>query len=45
MGEDDNVRVVQRAFEAFGAGDAAGFLGLLTEDVEWTIAGPPLEDV
>lgn len=40
MSEADNVRVVQKAFEAFGAGDGETFLGLLSEDVEWTIAGP-----
>ena len=41
MSEADNVSVVQRAFEAFGRGDAPAFLSLLSEDVEWTIAGPP----
>ena len=41
MSEADNVSVVQRVFEAFGSGDASAFLGLLSEDVEWTIAGPP----
>lgn len=40
MSEAENVRVVQQAFEAFGRADVPAFLGLLTEDVEWTIAGP-----
>jgi len=41
MSEADNVNVVQRAFEAFGSGDVPTFLSHLSEDVEWTIAGPP----
>ncbi|HEX7176930.1 MAG TPA: nuclear transport factor 2 family protein [Pyrinomonadaceae bacterium] len=41
MSEADNVSVVQRAFEAFGGGDVPAFLSFLSEDVEWTIAGPP----
>ena len=41
MSEAENLKTVERTFEAFGRGDAEGFLGCLSEDVEWTIAGPP----
>src|SRR5947209_7156499 len=40
MSEQDNVRVVQRMFAAFGRGDVPGVLDTLTEDIEWHLAGP-----
>ncbi len=41
MSAEDNVRVVESCFAAFGRGDAEAFLSTLSDDVEWTIAGPP----
>jgi ketosteroid isomerase-like protein len=40
VSEAENVRVVEQVFEAFGRADVPAFLALLTDDVEWTIAGP-----
>jgi uncharacterized protein len=43
MGEKDNLRIVQQAYEAFGRGDLPAMLALLTEDVEWQ--HPEIENV
>ena len=40
MSEQDNVRVAQQAFEAFGRGDMPALLGLVTNDVVWDTMGP-----
>src|SRR3954470_22041236 len=40
MSEQDNTQVVRAMFEAFGKGDVPGVLGMLTEDIEWRLAGP-----
>src|SRR4051812_9709171 len=40
MSEQENVRVVQEMFAAFGRGDASGVLDRLADDIEWRIAGP-----
>ena len=40
MSEQENERVVQAMFAAFGRGDIPGVLDRLTEDIEWRIAGP-----
>ena len=40
MNEQDNTRVVQDLFAAFGRGDVPGVLDKLTDDVEWRLAGP-----
>jgi len=40
MSEQDNERVVQEMYAAFGRGDVAGVLDTLTDDIEWWIAGP-----
>jgi ketosteroid isomerase-like protein len=40
MSEQDNVRIVQEAYAAFGRGDIATVLNALTSDVEWEIPGP-----
>jgi ketosteroid isomerase-like protein len=34
--------VVQQGYEAFGRGDIPAVLDLLTDDVEWTMQGPPV---
>lgn len=41
MSEQQNLGVIHRAYEAFGRGDVAGVLDLLTEDVHWSTPGPP----
>jgi ketosteroid isomerase-like protein len=40
MSEQENERVVQAMFAAFGRGDIPGVLDRLAEDIEWHIAGP-----
>ena len=40
MSEQDNQRVVQSVYEAFGRGDAAGVLAACAEDINWNIHGP-----
>jgi ketosteroid isomerase-like protein len=41
MNQEDNVRVVQGLFAAFGRGDVPAVLQMLTEDVEWSVPGAP----
>src|SRR4051794_31055165 len=41
MREQTTVEVVQQAYEAFGRGDILAVLSALTDDVEWTLQGPP----
>ncbi len=43
MSEQENQRVVQSIYEAFGRGDAAGVLAACAEDVRWSF--PPSEAV
>jgi ketosteroid isomerase-like protein len=40
MSEQENVRLVQELFHAFGRGDAAALISMLSEDVAWFIPGP-----
>ena len=40
MSTEDNKRVVQSLFEAFGRGDLPGVLALVAEDAEWNAPGP-----
>jgi hypothetical protein len=40
MSAEENKRVVQAIFEAFGRGDVPGVLTHLSEDVEWRAPGP-----
>jgi uncharacterized protein len=35
MGSEDNIKTIQRVYEAFGRGDVATILDALTDDVEW----------
>jgi ketosteroid isomerase-like protein len=37
MSEQDNVRVVQQAYENFKGGNIEGVLGQLSEDVDWRL--------
>ena len=41
MNEQENLRVVQEGYAAFGRGDIRALLNLYTEDVEYVIPGPP----
>ena len=40
MSAEENKRVVQAIFEAFGRGDVPGVLSHLSEDVTWNVPGP-----
>jgi ketosteroid isomerase-like protein len=40
MSEQQNVQLVQQAYDAFKRADIAGVLKTLTEDVDWFIPGP-----
>lgn len=40
MSEQDNVRLVQDAYDAFKKGDIEGLLQMLADDVEWITPGP-----
>ena len=42
MSEQTNVEVVHQAYAAFGRGDIPAVLSALTDDVEWTLQGPPV---
>jgi uncharacterized protein len=33
----DGVQIVQQAYEAFGRGDISGVLGVLADDVDWSV--------
>jgi ketosteroid isomerase-like protein len=39
MGEQDNVERAQRGYAAFGAGDAAGAMENIADDIEWITPG------
>jgi uncharacterized protein len=40
MNEQQNVQLVQKAYDAFRQGDISGVLKTLSEDVDWLIPGP-----
>jgi uncharacterized protein len=40
MHEQENLQVVHQAYAAFGQGDVAGVLAVLTKDVRWSTPGP-----
>jgi ketosteroid isomerase-like protein len=40
MSEQQNVQLVQQAYDAFRRGDSSAVLKTLSEDVEWLIPGP-----
>ena len=42
MSEQTNADVVRQAYEAFGSGDIPAMLGMLTDEVEFTLQGPPV---
>ena len=41
MNEQENLRVTQEGYAAFGRGDIPALLNTYTEDVEYVIPGPP----
>ena len=41
MNKSENVRTVRRLFACFGQGDITGAVDLLSDDVEWQVAGRP----
>ena len=41
MGEQQNVEVVRRSYEAFGRGDMTTLLSFFDERIEWVSPGPP----
>ena len=41
MSESRNIRIVQDAYAAVERGDIAAVLAFLTDDVQWSIPGPP----
>lgn len=43
MNEQNNIQVVQKAYECFGKGDIPGILSTLSDDVVWHVA--PVENV
>jgi len=40
MAEQENVRIIQEAYEAFKRGDIQALLNIFTDDVEWFVSGP-----
>jgi ketosteroid isomerase-like protein len=40
MSEQDNIRIIKDAYDAFKKGDIPGLLNMLTDDVEWITPGP-----
>jgi hypothetical protein len=41
MSAEDNVKVIQAIYEAFGRGDVPGLLGHLSADIEWVAPETP----
>ena len=41
MSERENTETVRRIFEAFGRGDVATLMSLLSDEVVWLMPGPP----
>jgi hypothetical protein len=41
---EENTRLVQTAYEAFGRGDMAAFAELIADDIEWVDPGDPDDD-
>ena len=41
MGEQDNLRIVQEGYAAFGRGDVAAALSSYADDIDWAMPGSP----
>ena len=44
MPAEENTRLVQSAYEAFGRGDMAAFAEVMADDLEWVDPGEPDDD-
>ena len=44
MSPEENTRLVQTAYEAFGRGDMAAFAEAMADDIEWVDPGDPDDD-
>ena len=44
MSTDENTRLAQSAYEAFGRGDMEALAGLMADDIEWVSPGDPADD-
>ena len=44
MSAEENTRLVQSAYEAFGQGDMAAFAEVMADDIEWVDPGDPDDD-
>ena len=44
MSAEENTRLVQGAYEAFGRGDMAAFAEVMADDIEWVDPGDPDDD-
>ncbi len=44
MSADENTRLVQSAYEAFGRGDMAALAEVMADDIEWVNPGDPAGD-
>ena len=40
MGQQENVAIVRRGYEAFGRGDLDGLISLFDQNIEWSSPGP-----
>jgi len=40
MGEQENLAIVRRGYDAFGRGDIEGLISLFDENIEWSSPGP-----
>jgi uncharacterized protein len=41
---DENTRLAQSAYEAFGRGDMEALAGMMADDIEWVNPGDPADD-
>lgn len=44
MSADENTRLAQSAYEAFGRGDMAALAEVMADDIEWVSPGDPADD-
>ena len=44
MSADENTRLAQSTYEAFGRGDMPALAEVMADDIEWVIPGDPVDD-
>ena len=44
MSADENARLAQSGYEAFGRGDMAALAELMADDIEWVVPGDPADN-